>query len=165
MPGATIRVEFDAAAVTEALNRLTDRARDMTPLMRDIGEHLLNTTRKRFEDEHAPDGTPWEPLGETTLRRKQRNVDKVLTESGALRGHGHGLVYRAGRDRVEVGSPLIYAGTHQFGATKGSFGAMANGAPIPWGDIPPRPFLGLSDDDEAEILALVNDYMAEALGR
>ena len=40
--------------------------------MRAMGEHMINTTRERFRDEKAPDGTPWAPLSETTLKRKKR---------------------------------------------------------------------------------------------
>lgn len=158
MAGVTMKVTLEDSEAVRALTRMVSRGRDMTPLMRDIGEHLLNTTRERFATQTAPDGTPWAPLSATTKRRKTRNVEKVLTESGALRGHG--LVYQASRDRVEVGSPLIYAGTHQFGAERGSFGSMSNGAPIPWGDIPARPFLGVSDDDEATIVRLIGDHLS-----
>lgn len=159
MAGATIRVKFDDDEVAEVLNRLLAKGRDMTPLMRDIGERLLNTTRKRFEDEEVPDGTPWAPLTEATKKRKRRNVDTVLTESGAFRGHG--LRFQARRDQVEIGSPLIYPGTHQFGAARGAFGSTSGGEPIPWGDIPAREVFGVSDDDEDEIRALVNRYIGE----
>ena len=160
MPGATIEVTFDDAKVQRALRRLIAAGSDMTPAMRDIGEHLLNTTRERFVDQKAPDGKPWATLTPTTRERKRRNKDKILTLEGYLRGN---LAYRAGADQVEVGSPSIYAGTHQFGARKGAFGKTARGAPIPWGDIPARPFLGLSDDDQDEIGRIVARYLAEAL--
>ena len=62
-----------------------------------------------------------------------------------------------------VGSPSIYAGTHQFGAEKGAFGATSRGDPIPWGNIPARPFLGLSGDDETEIGNLITDYLNEQI--
>ena len=62
MPGAAITVTFDDAEVRRALRRLIAAGRDMTPAMRDIGEHLLNTTRERFVDQKAPDGKPWAPL-------------------------------------------------------------------------------------------------------
>ena len=161
MAGVRIRIELDDDEVRAALNRLIAAGTDMTPLMRDIGEHLLNTTRERFVDQTAPDGTPWAPLSETTKRRKRRNVDKILTESGVLQGQ---LISQAGRDEVLVGSPTIYAGTHQFGALRGAFGMTSRGAPIPWGDIPARPFLGLSGEDGLEIRELVDDYFAAALG-
>ena len=162
MPGTTIEVTFDDAKVQRALRRLIAAGRDMTPAMRDIGEHLLNTTRERFVDQKAPDGKLWATLSPVTRERKRRNKDKILTLEGYLRGN---LAYRAGPDQVEVGSPSIYAGTHQFGAKKGAFGKTARGAPIPWGDIPARPFLGLSDDDQDEIGRIVARYLAEALDR
>ena len=90
-------------------------------------------------------------------REGRRNAEKVLTEIGDLRGPR--LVMQAGRDRVEVGSPLVYAGTPQFGAERGAFGLAPNGAPIPWGDIPARPFLGVSGEDGREIVALVNEHL------
>ena len=167
MPGATITVTFEDREVAEALHRMASRSRDMTPVMRDIGEHLLNTTRERFDNAQAPDGTPWAPLSEVTKQRKGRgghpgNAEKILIESGAL--HTHGLVYQVGRDKVEVGSPLEYAGTQQFGAARGAFSSMSKGAPIPWGDIPARPFLGLSDDDGKEIVAIINHHFERAIG-
>ena len=160
MAGARIEITFDDAAARAALDRLLAPGTDRTPLMRDIGEHLLNTTRERFSAEKAPDGTPWAPLTETTKRRKKRNAGKILTLSGIL---GRQLAYRAAPDHVAVGSPFIYAGTHQFGAAKGAFGTTSQGAPIPWGDIPARPFLGLSAEDESEIRALVNDYLRDLI--
>lgn len=57
-----------------------------------------------------------------------------------------------------MGSGLIYAGTHQFGAQKGSYGSTSKGQPIPFGDIPAREFLGLSYADREEIESTVSDY-------
>ena len=68
---------------------------------------------------------------------RAHHADKVLTESGDL---GRCITVRATRDSVEIGSTRIYAGTHQFGARRGQYGADRAGRPIPWGDIPARPF-------------------------
>lgn len=157
------RIAVDVVGIDEATRRLGALAaagRDLTPLMRSIGEYLVRVTRDRFADERAPDGTPWQPLSETTRRRKRRNKDRILTESGAL---GMQIVYRAGPTEVLVGSPLVYAATHQFGAKKGAFGRTSRGSPIPWGDIPARPFLGLSDADRDEIAVRVADYLRRKL--
>ena len=126
MAGARIRIEIDDAQARAALDRLAKAGTDLTPAMKEIGETLINSTRQRFFDHEAPDGTPWAPLTETTRRRKTRNVSLILTEEGTLRG---GIAYQAGADSVLVGSPDVRAGTHQFGAAKGAFGTMANGAP------------------------------------
>ena len=161
MAGARITVEIDDAQVRRALSRLAAAVADMTPAMDDVGHHLVNTTRQRFFDEQAPDGTPWAPLSPVTQRRQKRNAGKILTEEGTLRG---GIAHQPGPDGVDVGASIIYAGVHQFGARKGAFGATSKGGPIPWGDIPARPFLGLSDDDEEEIAEIIADYLRAALG-
>jgi phage gpG-like protein len=60
---------------------------------------------------------------------------------------------------VEVGSSLEYAAVQQFGARQGQLGRTRRGAPIPWGDIPPRPFLGLSAADRQEILGILAEHL------
>ena len=160
MAGVTIHVEFDDAEARRALDRLARAGADLAPAMQEIGEVLVSSAKDRFSSQTSPDGTPWAPLSEHTKARKKRNKDKVLT----LEGHLRGIVARPGADSVEVGSPLVYAGTHQFGAPAGSF------APgIPWGDIPARPFLvdadgRLSADDEDAIGDIVIDHLARAVG-
>ena len=165
MAGVTLRITLDAAEAQAALDRLAAAGHDLTRPMREIGEALLSSARERFRGEVAPDGTPWAPLTAATRRRKPRNQDRILTRDGYLRG---GLTYRAGRDSVEVGSPSIYAGTHQFGAPRGAYGTTRRGGPIPWGDIPARPFLAdaagaLAPDDEAAIRDILRDHLTRAL--
>ncbi len=63
---------------------------------------------------------------------------------------------------VEVGSNRIYAAVQQFGQPKGASGRTKRGSPIPWGDIPPRPFLGVSSDDREAIADILSDYLAKA---
>ena len=156
-----IDIEYDDTKVRAAFNRLLGATDDMTPVMRSIGEHLVNTTRERFRDEKSPGGEAWAPLSAVTLARKTRNKDKVLTEDGHLAGT---ISYIPGPNFVDVGSPRIYAATHQFGALKGQFGfaafdTRAGAFEIPWGDIPARPFLGISDDDANYITDAVGDFL------
>ena len=164
MAGARITVEFDDSQVRAALDALTDAGRDLRPAMQEIGERLLNSAKERFVDEEAPDGSAWAPLSEGTLKAKPRNPGKILTRDGYLRGN---LAYRADSHSVEIGSPSIYAGTHQFGAEQGAFGVTSRSSPIPWGDIPARPFLadaggGLAPEDERAIVDIVIDYLRDA---
>jgi phage gpG-like protein len=60
---------------------------------------------------------------------------------------------------VSIGTNVIYAPTHQFGARQGQYGRYATrrrtSIPIPWGDVPARPFLGVSAEDERVILNLI----------
>ena len=64
---------------------------------------------------------------------------------------------------MEVGSTRIYAGAHQFGARRGACGTNKKGAPIPWGDIPARPFLGVSDADKKTILEIINKRLKKSI--
>ncbi|MCY1444758.1 Phage virion morphogenesis family protein [compost metagenome] len=60
---------------------------------------------------------------------------------------------------LEFGSNRIYAAVHQFGALQGAFGTSARGVPLPWGDIPARPWLGMTDTDREAALDIVQDYL------
>ena len=100
------------------------------------------------------------PLSHITKARKKKNKDKILTEEGHLRRL---LSVQAGKDDVEVGSTRIYAGTHQFGARRGAYRATTRGAPIPWGDILARPFLGVSDGDKKTILKIIQKHLKKSI--
>ena len=146
--------------VSRQLRRLAAAGANTTDLHRRIGEFVLRSTRDRFERAQAPDGTPWKPLAASTVRRKGHS--RIGFQDGHLFGT---LNYRAASHEVLVGSPRIYAGTFHFGAARGAFGATRTGSPIPWGDIPARPILGVSSGDRAEIEAITRDWIADLLRR
>ena len=158
MPGLRVSLSGDAAVLAR-LAAMRRAGTDLSPAMRAIGDHLVRSTRARFHTQTAPDGSRWPPLRPATLARKTRNRDKILTERGQLRK----LVQsHAGANHVDVGAAPIYAGTHQFGAAQGLFGSTSTGSPIPWGDIPARPYLGLSPDDEQSIADVLLDFIDAA---
>lgn len=47
----------------------------------------------------------------------------------------------------------------QEGASQGEFGTSNHGGSLPWGDIPARPFIGVSADDRDVILDILRDYL------
>ncbi len=161
-----ITIQADTAATEAALARLEGALDDPSPLMQDIGELLVVSTKKRFAEGVSPDGVRWAPKSQTTLerygiRRSNRiDIRPLFGPSGAL----NSTIYAdPSRDEVLVGSGLVYAAVQHFGAAKGAFGTMSNGSPIPWGNIPARPFLGVSAEDEVGIAATVEDYLTGAL--
>ncbi|HID48327.1 MAG TPA: phage virion morphogenesis protein [Chromatiales bacterium] len=154
-----ITIKIDDRGIQAALRRLQRQAGDLTPAMRDIGEYLVQSTKERFAEGRAPDGASWAPNRPATLARK-KGSRPLIGESKRLSGE---IFHRPGRDGVEVGSALEYAAVHQFGAKKGKFGKTQKGRPIPWGDIPARPFLGLSDADRDEIVAILREHLARAM--
>lgn len=180
MAGSTLGIRVDIAdrEIRDALKRLEDAGGDLKPAFQDIGEYLDLTTRQRFDREQAPDGTPWEPLAESTLRRKmlggvrrgkgekRRRLTKrrggtkvgairaltgsrVLVDSGSLRDT---LRYRADRGGVEFGTDRVYGAIHQFG-----------GEDVGKPEIPARPYLGLSADDKAEVLEILQGHLRRVL--
>lgn len=171
-----ITVEFDNAQVDAALKRLADGVENPAPVLKEIGDLLVESTLQRFAAGRAPDGTPWAPNAEATLEaylgRTGGNYKKdgSLSKKGTARlagkkpliGESRSLstqIHRqlVGNDAVEVGSNMVYAAMQQFGGTKAEF-------PHLWGDIPARPFLGISDEDARGIEGIVDDYLAGLIG-
>lgn len=148
MSRVTLRLEDEA--VRAALDRVLRAEGDLTAVMRQIGEALVETTRRRFQEGTAPDGRPWAPNSPVTVARwlarfggTRRKDGRGLTARGArlaaakrpLIGESRSLstqiAYEADARSVTVGSPMVYAATQQFGATPGAFGRTRRGAPIP----------------------------------
>ncbi len=142
-----------------ALNRLLQSGRNLSPVLKDIGEHLLDSTQQRFARQTAPDGSLWQALSPQYQSAKKRNANKILMLDGHLSGT---LRWQVSGNTLLFGSDRVYAATHQFGAKKGTFGKTKGDKSIPWGDIPARPFLGLSAADERDIVDIVHDHLQDA---
>jgi phage virion morphogenesis protein len=156
-----IRVELNEDEITGVLNRLARSLTDMSPVMEEIGETLAESTKQRFSEGSAPDGSKWAPKSQTTLdaytRRGDRvNVRPLFGPSGRLSSE---ISYSVMPDSVEIGSNLIYSAVMQFGAAKGAFGKTRTGGSIPWGNIPARPFLGVSETDRSNLIETIEEWM------
>lgn len=148
-----IEIQFDNREVLEALQTLQKASSDLSPALLEIGEVLTESTKQRFADTQGPDGKAWSRNKTTTIAHKGR--DQPLSgETGSLMDT---INYQLeGNDTVVIGSPMEYAAMQQFGGKKSEF-------PHLWGDIPARAFLGVSDEDEKQILQIINDHLAAAL--
>lgn len=175
-----ITLELDQRPVADALRGLMQHLDDLTPAMQDIGEYLTVSTKQRFQAGVAPSGAKWAPNTPLTLSRKKGSKPLI----GETKRLSTEILSHADRDAVEVGSNLVYAAIQQFGAKMGQFGRYSQlsrrtayaptdfrhhagtqkGFPIPWGNIPARPFLGLSDDDVTAVLDIVQEHIDLALG-
>lgn len=166
-----ITASIDNRNVIEALESLRGNAMNMIPALRDIGEHLTETTKRRFDSGTAPDGSKWPANSAATILEYLGGYKGSHTKAGKLSAKGISRMgskkpligetrslmstidYRLrGNDVLEIGSPMIYSGMQQFGGSKSTF-------PNLWGDIPARPFLGVSDEDERSILDIVEGYL------
>lgn len=156
-----IAIRIDDGQVRAALNALIRAGADLTPAMREISELLREEAAAAFEKEAAPDGAAWAPLSPVTvaLRKKiGKGPRPILQITGGL---VNSLTRAHGADFAAAGTNKIYAATQQFGAAKGEFGATARGAPIPWGDIPARPFLGLSAEGAGDVVRILQQHLLE----
>ncbi len=162
MAGARITLTLDDAALVRQLGDLIGALTNPEPALRSIGEELQRTTQERFDQgqKQAPDGTPWARNSPVTIARKGR--DNPLYQRGNLQNT---IRYQLrGATGVEVGTNLVYGAAQQFGMVKGYAGRTRRGAPIPWGNIPARPYLGLSADDETEVVRILRDYLERQTG-
>jgi len=150
-----ITLEIDAQRTQATLHGLSGRLGDLTPLMIDIGELLVESTKQRFQDGISPAGIPWPENSPLTLSRK-KGTRPLIGETHQL---SNGIASAPTANSVTISSGMIYARTQQLGALQGAFGRDTRNHPIPWGDIPARPFIGLSDKDGENILDTVQEYL------
>ena len=147
MVAQQISLEIDVATLNAALARMAAVLADPSAFLDQIGRYLVASTRRRFERERAPDGSPW-----LTSARALAEGGQTLTDTGRLRGSIAHTVTDGGR-AVEVGSNVIYAAIHQFGGRAGR-GRKAK--------LPARPYLGIDERDRTNILRIVSRALERA---
>lgn len=163
-----ITIEINDAQVSAALAKISAHLDDLSPLMNEIGLFMVESTKQRFDNTETPQGTAWAPRSPTTIKHYQRTKQKfgpVLHKTGDLR---QSIFHAYDATSVSVGTNLIYAAVQQFGAAQGAFGAAIGRDKkgrdhfhhIPWGNIPARPFLGLSDGDRGNLVDTVEEWLA-----
>lgn len=185
MAGATL--DFQDAQATGAINRAAAALDNPAVLLRDIGEYLLNAHAARFQAQQSPDGTPWAPLSPAYARRKRKRQDRILELDGHLKNT---LRYLVSTTELLFGSNRVYAAIHQFGGPidiparsqqnyfkQGRDGTVGNRFVskrksnfAQWGsmagytiNMPARPWLGTSTEDDAEITRIADVYLSNAI--
>ncbi len=124
-------------------------------LLRSLGLEIEEQTKERIEHtKTAPDGSPWAEVSEITRRYAYRG--STLFRSGYLL---QSIESQVSSWQVLVGATREYAAVHQFGVKRGDFGTDSDGRPIPWADIPARPYLGLGTDDISELEEITEQWL------
>jgi phage virion morphogenesis protein len=157
---AGVSVIYTDQTVLAVLNRIAQNftPAGMRPVMKEVGEELAESTKRRFETSTAPDGHHWAPIKPgTVLARHQKMLDyygdRPLMASGQLFKSVTNKVTRGGA-AAEIGVKRPFARgvgpeVHQFGTRNGR--------------IPARPFLGLSDTDRITVLDILQTFIQEHL--
>ena len=169
-----ITVEWNDAEIKKALHGLQNAVGDMQPALKVIGLKLVESTKARFGTSTAPDGTPWAPNRPATIAKYTHRVGRTKTKDGKLLSAKGEARWDSKKPLVDTGtlesqisseadssgvlifSTMEYAAMQQFGGSKAEF-------PNLWGDIPARPFLGVSVADEAMILEIIENQLKNAI--
>ncbi|MEX3628753.1 MAG: phage virion morphogenesis protein [Burkholderia sp.] len=172
------------------LQRLADRAGHAAPAMAGIAAELLRQTERVFEKEGRGVGLDhdWADLSEVTKHRRalmqsggrqfgkngrelkryaraRTGPMKILQVTGTL---AKSIQPVSNAHEAGLSTNLAYAATMFFGAKKGQFGHDSRNHPIPWGDIPARPFLPvrtegsgfkLSNPAERSVIEILERYL------
>ena len=150
----------DFARLKKDLKRLADIQPGF--LNRKIGEVLVSSTKKRFEDEQGPDGEKWKKS-----HRAANDGGQTLSDTARLK---NSVSYRAGSQHTEIGTNVKYAHVHQNGmeikAKRAKFLRFQVGGQ--WSrkrkvTIPARPFLGIDDADMEEIDETIVEHLGGQL--
>ncbi len=168
MAGTAIKVVVEDAGVRRAMRRLGRQNSELVQsALKNIGEQLLKSTRKRFDDGVDPAGQPWAPLNPAYKAGKKGN--KILVGAGMRGGLLGTIVYLVTGSRLMIGTNKVYAAIHQFGGViqprSGGYLVFRLGGRLVHAKkvtIPARPFLGISTEDRTEIEMVIRDHIAAA---
>jgi len=157
----TVGFEVLTKGLDEALLAIEGIANAPTgDLMEGIGRLVQGQTRRRITSEKtSPGGAAWQA---------NRARTSTLYKSGAL---SDSIDYQASAASVLVGSGLVYSRIHQYGGVikpkNGSAlkfwwvsGGFTNFAIVKSVTMPARPYLGLSADNQNEIVETTEDWLS-----
>ena len=154
-----IAITSNLPQVARLFKALRQMGANPQPLLRDIAFLGESSTRERFRSQTGPDGQRWKPS-----LRAQLTGGKTLTKDGHL---GDSITSTADQHAAEWGTNRIYAAIHQFGGTiKPKSGKLLafRGHVAKSVTIPARPYLGLSDADQNELVERTLDWLRTSGG-
>lgn len=136
----TIKVEFNGFDDDDSLG--LSKLADLTEAMKVIAAYGENKARRGFAIESDPYDQKWIPS-----QRKLKRGGKTLTLSGALASSVNSS-YDAKSARFGTNRPA-YERVMFFGSEEKN--------------IPPRPFLGITPEDEIEIAEIISNHLKSSL--
>ncbi len=162
MSSISIRLEGEMDNLVKRLESMADANR--AGIMAAMAETLRTSTVERFNTQTSPSGDRWHPSV-----RAENEGGKTLTKSAVLK---NSINAQSDSTGAAVGTNTVYAATHQFGDERTirakesrhlRFKISGRWVSVPSVhiNIPARPFLSISAEDENEIKALIDDAFGE----
>lgn len=131
---------------TNNIQRLLAKLQDKEPVLQQVGELLVNSTKARIAStKTSPDGSPFAPWSFATLKARQKDGSAssgILLKTGRLL---NSIEYQIQGDQVVVGanSSAPYANFLQVGTP----------------NMPARPFVGISQPDTELIQSVLRKHL------
>lgn len=139
-----VEIRIDDKEVVKLFEKLRNKIKDMTPVMRDIAVVMEKDVRTHFLEERGPEGK-WEKL-------KYRPSVNILRLTG--RHLWSTISSDFDKNKAMVGTPTEWATIHQFGGYAGR-GLKAK--------IPARPFLWISEQALEQIKKTMLMYLSDGV--
>lgn len=143
MAGTSLELNHDLSGLGRLqgrIKRLTDL--DKHSLLETVGAVVESQTKRRLQTEkESPDGQPWTDWSPRYAKTRHGGHSLLMNEGNL----DDSIQFLVTADSVEIGSNLVYAAPQQFGLEERH--------------IPERPFLGLSADNSAEMVAEVDSFL------
>lgn len=163
MSASSVRIEGDVKKLLKQLKKLENSDETIRAATKILAQSIRSSTVMRFKKEQSPDNKTWEPSS-----RSMRSEGKTLTDKGQLK---KSIRAKSTQSGFAVGTNLVYASTHQYGAERTIRAKTSKGLRFYIGGrwvnkkkvrikIPARPYLGLSEEDMKEI----RDTLLELMG-
>ncbi|ARQ95343.1 hypothetical protein [Bradyrhizobium phage BDU-MI-1] len=150
---STISVTIDRNDIARLNKRLADLLHDvlhLEPVMAEAAAYMKRSTENRFlRTNTAPNGERWAALRDVTLEMKGN--DDILIDSGEL---------SKSIQIDDVSATGFMISSNSDHASFMQDGVKRTGGWIRNKTIPPRPFLGFSDENKRRISKLIRDYLA-----
>lgn len=150
MSDKPIEIELDNKEVNNKLLELSNKSKNLRPLMKNIAGIFAYSAEENFKEEGRPD--KWVDLAESTKKqrtKKRKWPGQILQVEGKLAAS---INTYYDNDSAIIGSNLDYAAIHQLGGLAGKNKKV---------QIPARPYLKLTDDDFDEILYETENYLKD----
>jgi len=145
---------FNCKEAIKKLNELSEKFKDLTPLMRTARVFLKNTVNENFETEGEYSGEKWQEWSESYKKerlKKGKAGGKILTLEGHLRRE---IKAKSGEDYAMLYTNKIYAAIHNFGYNGYIKRKTKKGNVVKYKlKMPKRQYMRLSDYNKEELLA------------
>lgn len=160
----TTNVIVTSQDVQRRLNNILAFA-DGKRVMKAIAATLHEETNENFATKGHGTWPALKPFPEIrskgrVVRRARGPGDMPLRDSSNLY---NSITERSTNTSAELGAGtnVKYAALHQFGARQGAFGKTKRNTPIPWGNVPARPYFPM--DNDGNILPSTLERVMEVL--